>query len=125
MNTLWRKNQENSSDRISHAWAPLKVHLHHFSKVKSQKEVTKQWESRFFLLFLLDDRRVRIRIRIKEAKKQTDLDSDPDAQHFQKLNDFAENTATWACTHALLQKAVVCCASTVHVSGSTVIAAFF
>jgi hypothetical protein len=24
MKTLWRKNQENSSDRISHAWAPLK-----------------------------------------------------------------------------------------------------
>jgi hypothetical protein len=29
----------------------LKVHLHHFSKIKSQKEVTKQKESRFFLLF--------------------------------------------------------------------------
>ncbi len=24
MKTLWRKNQENSSDRISHAWAPLR-----------------------------------------------------------------------------------------------------
>jgi hypothetical protein len=23
MKTLWRENQENSSDRISHAWAPL------------------------------------------------------------------------------------------------------
>jgi hypothetical protein len=23
MKTLWRKNQENPSDRISHAWAPL------------------------------------------------------------------------------------------------------
>jgi hypothetical protein len=23
----------------------MKVHLHHFSKIKSQKEVTKQWES--------------------------------------------------------------------------------
>jgi hypothetical protein len=23
MKTLWRKNQENSSDGISHAWAPL------------------------------------------------------------------------------------------------------
>jgi hypothetical protein len=33
----------------------LKVHLHHFSKIKSQKEVTKQYESRFFLLFF--DRR--------------------------------------------------------------------
>jgi len=35
MKTLWRKNQEKSSDRISHAWAPLskeaytvKQHLH-------------------------------------------------------------------------------------------------
>jgi hypothetical protein len=24
MKTLWCKNQENPSDRISHAWAPLK-----------------------------------------------------------------------------------------------------
>jgi hypothetical protein len=31
----------------------LKVHLHHFSKKKSQKEVTQQQESRFFLLFCL------------------------------------------------------------------------
>ncbi len=29
------------------------VHLHHFSKIKSPKEVTKQLESRFFLLFCL------------------------------------------------------------------------
>jgi hypothetical protein len=35
----------------------LKVLLHQFSKVKSQKEVTKQQKSRFFLLFLLNDRR--------------------------------------------------------------------
>ncbi len=27
----------------------LKVHIHHFSKIKSPKEVTKQYESRFFL----------------------------------------------------------------------------
>jgi hypothetical protein len=33
----------------------LRVLLHNFSKVKSQKEVTKQLTSRFFLLFLLDD----------------------------------------------------------------------
>jgi hypothetical protein len=39
----------------------LKVHLHHFSQIKSHKEVTKQQESRFFLLFLLDDRKIRIR----------------------------------------------------------------
>jgi hypothetical protein len=31
----------------------FKVHLLHFSKIKSQKEVTKQWESRFFILFCL------------------------------------------------------------------------
>jgi hypothetical protein len=54
----------------------LKVHLHHFLKIKSQKEVTRQWESRFFLLFLFDDRRIRIRIntsdywiQIREAQK--------------------------------------------------------
>ncbi len=32
------------------------VHLHNFSKIKSPKVVTKQWETRFFLLILLDDR---------------------------------------------------------------------
>jgi hypothetical protein len=40
----------------------LKVHLHHFSKIKSQTEVAKQYKSRFFLLFLLTDRKIRIRI---------------------------------------------------------------
>jgi hypothetical protein len=43
----------------------MKVHLHHFSKIKSQKEVTKQKKSRFFLLFLLGDRRIRILSRIR------------------------------------------------------------
>ena len=47
-----------------------------FSKIKSHKEVIKQLESRFFILFLLDDRR----IRIQEAKKHTDP-MDPDPQH--------------------------------------------
>jgi hypothetical protein len=51
----------------------LKVHLHHFSNIKSHKEVTKQQESRFFLLFLLDDR---------EAKKHTDP-TDLDPQHYE------------------------------------------
>ena len=27
MKTLWCKNQENPSDRISHAWAPLNIDL--------------------------------------------------------------------------------------------------
>ncbi len=39
----------------------LKIHLHNFSNIKSHK-VTKQQVSMFFLLFLLDDRRIRIRI---------------------------------------------------------------
>jgi hypothetical protein len=67
----------------------LKVHLHHFSKIKSPKEVTKQQESRFFILFLLDDRRIRIRIhtydwiRIREAKKHVDpVDPDSDPEHW-------------------------------------------
>jgi hypothetical protein len=38
------------------------VHLQHSSKIKSHKEVTKQQQSRFsFLLFLLDDGKIRIR----------------------------------------------------------------
>jgi hypothetical protein len=61
----------------------LKVLLNHFSQVKSQKEATKQKKSRFFLLFLLNDRR----IRIQEAQKHVDPedpdpDSDPDPQHW-------------------------------------------
>jgi hypothetical protein len=41
----------------------LKVHLHYFSKIKkSPKKVSKQQESRVFLLFLLADRRIRIQI---------------------------------------------------------------
>jgi hypothetical protein len=31
------------------------LYLHHFSKIKRHKEVTKQQRSRFFYLFLLDD----------------------------------------------------------------------
>jgi hypothetical protein len=54
--------------------------VHHFSKIKSQTEVTKQRESRFFLLFLLVDRRIR------EAQKHVDPvdpypDSDLDPEH--------------------------------------------
>jgi hypothetical protein len=47
----------------------LKVHLHYFLKIKSQKES----QNRFFLLFLHDNRRIRIR----EAKKHVDP-VDPD-----------------------------------------------
>jgi hypothetical protein len=45
----------------------LKVHLHHIIKIKNFKslKITKQLESVFFLLFLLDDRRIRIRSRIR------------------------------------------------------------
>ncbi len=45
------------------------VHLHHSSKIKSLKEVTKQYKSRFFLLSFLDDEGIRslIGIRIREA----------------------------------------------------------
>jgi hypothetical protein len=56
------------------------------SKIKNQKEVTKQYKSRFFLkLFLLNDRR--IRIRYQKAQKHVDPvdpdpDSDSDPQHW-------------------------------------------
>jgi hypothetical protein len=32
----------------------MKLHLNHFLKIKIHKEVTKQWELRFSLLFLLE-----------------------------------------------------------------------
>jgi hypothetical protein len=53
----------------------LKVHLHQSLKIKSQKEVPKYKNSRFFLLFLLNDGR--IRIWIQKAHKHTDP-TDPD-----------------------------------------------
>ncbi len=52
-----------------------------FFKNKSHKEVTKQYKSRFFLLFFIDDDRIRIRIRtcdqlirmrIREVQKHKD-----------------------------------------------------
>jgi hypothetical protein len=47
-----------------------------FFKIKSQKEVTKQKESRFCLLFFLDDRRIR-------RPKNTGTDpTDPDPQNW-------------------------------------------
>ncbi len=48
---------QDGKKRISKfcCFKPFELHLHNFSKVKSHKEVTKQQESRFFLLFLLDD----------------------------------------------------------------------
>ncbi len=58
----------------------LKVHLHNFSNIKSQKEVTKQKESRVFLLFLFADRR-----RIREARKHVDPDPDSDLEHWLKM----------------------------------------
>ncbi len=39
----------------------LKAHLHHYAKIKSHKDVTEQLKSRFFLLFLIDEGRIRIR----------------------------------------------------------------
>ncbi len=55
----------------------MKVHLHNFPKIKSPKEVTKLQELRFFLLFLLADRRIRIHtsekwILIREAQNHVD-----------------------------------------------------
>ena len=69
-------------------------------KIKSPKEVTKQYESWVFLLFLLDDRRIRIHtsdkwIRSREDQKHVD----PDPEHWleglrtvnMKFNLFQQN----------------------------------
>ncbi len=81
--------------KILFAYYFLKLHLHHFSKIKIHKEVTKQQDLRVFLLFFLDNRWIRsrrriqiririwyywIRIRFQEAQKHTDP-TDPDPQH--------------------------------------------
>ncbi len=59
-------------------------HLHHFSKIKSHAEVTKQYLGIYvFLTIFADDRRIRIRIR--EAQKQLDP-TDPDPQQWHDLS---------------------------------------
>ncbi len=80
----------------------LNVHLHHSSKIKSQKDVTKQEELRFFLLFLLDDR---IRSRTisptngsgsRRTQKHTNP-TDPDPQQMVRLqeNKLWRRTECW------------------------------
>jgi hypothetical protein len=47
--------QDGNKKQICFLWFSayffLKVHLHHFSKIKSKKEVTKQQESRLLTIF--------------------------------------------------------------------------
>jgi hypothetical protein len=61
---------ESCSFRQFYAYSFLMVHLHHSSKIKIYKEVTKEYNSRFFLICLLVDGRIRIR-----TNKMTDPDS--------------------------------------------------
>jgi hypothetical protein len=46
MKTLWCKNQENPSDRISHAWAPLNK--------KTQQQTIERLRGWGLTIFLLD-----------------------------------------------------------------------
>ncbi len=61
------------------------VYLHHFSKIKKSKRSHKIVEIKVSLLFLSNNRR--IRIRIQEVRKHVDqvgpdpVDPDPDPQH--------------------------------------------
>jgi hypothetical protein len=47
MKTLWCKNQENPSDRISHAWAPLNKSEHMGKKFGSPKCTPKYFQNIF------------------------------------------------------------------------------
>jgi hypothetical protein len=84
---------QDANKKDFHAYSFLKVHLHHSSKIKGQKEVTKQ---KFFFIFcLLMEGRIQIRIRtkklriwmrIQEVQKRTNSldpnpDADPDPEH--------------------------------------------
>jgi hypothetical protein len=66
---------------------PLEGTFTSFFKIKSQKEVTKkQQESRFVLLFLLDDRRIRIRTSTNESGPRRPKNIRiPDPQHCFKV----------------------------------------
>ncbi len=75
--------QDGNKNYLFSAYYSLKLHLLHFSKIKSHKEVKNSWtQARFFFLILLGDRW--IRIRIQEAQKHTD----PDPQHWPQLLQF-------------------------------------
>jgi hypothetical protein len=50
-----RKTHESGSETL--------VYLYHSSKINSHKEVTKQYYIKVYILFLLDDGRIRFRIR--------------------------------------------------------------
>jgi hypothetical protein len=59
-----------STTKNSKFFGFFKVHLHHFSKIKSHKEFAKQYLGiTVFLTILLDDRRIRIRISDKWIPK--------------------------------------------------------
>jgi hypothetical protein len=64
----------------------MKIHLHNFSKMKSPKEVTKQQEPRFFLLFLLDEKDPDLYLWVVEAQRHVNtVDPDPDSEHWLSL----------------------------------------
>jgi hypothetical protein len=58
---LWQLNTGMIFFQFFFCYYFLKVHLHHLSMIRSHKEVAKQQESRFFLLFLLNDIRIHSR----------------------------------------------------------------
>ncbi len=60
---IFVSNLQHINKKLFFSYYFLKVYLFtSFFTDKKHKEVTKQWNSMFFLLFLLDDRRSRIRI---------------------------------------------------------------
>jgi hypothetical protein len=74
-----KKSKKYFFNTIFSAYYFLKLHLHHFSKIKVKKSHKILGIKGFLFLFLHDDRRIRIRIR--EAHKHVDPDPDSDLQH--------------------------------------------
>ncbi len=64
-----RCQQKTNFSKVCFAYYFSKVHLHHFQRKKVKKK-SQSIRTRFFLLFLLGDRR--IRIQIQEAYKHMD-----------------------------------------------------
>ncbi len=44
MKTLWCKNEENPSDRISHAWAPLRRRMYRAFEIRGMQSVERALE---------------------------------------------------------------------------------
>ncbi len=79
---LYGSGSSDANKNNFYVYSFLKVHLHHSSKIKSHKDITKQQKSRFSFILFARIRTNKSRIRIQEIQKRIDP-TDPDKKHCQ------------------------------------------